>query len=87
VPSGGAIPVRALVSDDAGGWYLGDDYQDQGDLSRRIAAALGLLPVRAVLTPGNGIDPASIQAPANVQVVKAAPQVLASAPNRDFVTA
>jgi UDP:flavonoid glycosyltransferase YjiC (YdhE family) len=26
-----------------------------------------------VLTTGNGIDPASIQAPANVQVVKAAP--------------
>jgi MGT family glycosyltransferase len=49
------------------------DYQDQGDLLRRISAALGILPVRAVLTTGNGIDPASIEAPANVQVVKAAP--------------
>jgi MGT family glycosyltransferase len=52
---------------------LSSDYQDQGDLLRRIAAALGILPVRAVLTTGNGIDPASIEAPANVQVVKAAP--------------
>jgi MGT family glycosyltransferase len=52
---------------------LSSDYQDQADLLRRIAAALGILPVRAVLTTGNGIDPASIDAPANVQVVKAAP--------------
>jgi MGT family glycosyltransferase len=52
---------------------LSSDYQDQGDLLRRIAAALGILPVRALLTTGNGIDPASIEAPANVQVVKAAP--------------
>jgi MGT family glycosyltransferase len=52
---------------------LSSDYQDQGDLLRRIAAALGTLPVRAVLTTGNGIDPVSIEAPANVQVVKAAP--------------
>ena len=52
---------------------LSSDYQDQGDLLRRIAAALGTLPVRAVLTTGNGIEPASIEAPANVQVVKAAP--------------
>ena len=36
-------------------------------------AALETLPVRAVLTTGHGIDPASIEAPANVQVVKAAP--------------
>jgi MGT family glycosyltransferase len=52
---------------------LSSDYQDQGDLLRRIAAALGTLPVRALLTTGNGIDPASIEAPANMQVVKAAP--------------
>lgn len=52
---------------------LSSDYQDQGDLLRRIAAALGTLPVRAVLTTGTGIDPASVKAPANVQVVKAAP--------------
>jgi MGT family glycosyltransferase len=52
---------------------LSSDYQDQGDLLRRISAALGTLPVRAVLTTGNGIEPASIEAPANVQVVRAAP--------------
>ena len=52
---------------------LSSDYQNQGDLLRRIAEALGTLPVRAVLTTGNGIDPASIQAPVKVQVVKAAP--------------
>ena len=52
---------------------LSSDYQDQGDLLRRIAAALGTLTVRAVLTTGTGIDPASVKAPANVQVVKAAP--------------
>lgn len=52
---------------------LSSDYQDQGDLLRRIASALATLPVRAVLTTGNGIDPASIEAPANVHVVKAAP--------------
>ena len=52
---------------------LSSDYQDQGDLLRRIAAGLGKLPVQAVLTTGNGIDPASIEAPANVRVVKAAP--------------
>jgi UDP:flavonoid glycosyltransferase YjiC (YdhE family) len=52
---------------------LSSDYQDQADLLRRIAAGLGLLPVRAVLTTGNGIDPAWIEAPANVLVVKAAP--------------
>jgi MGT family glycosyltransferase len=52
---------------------LSSDYQDQGDLLRQIAAALGSLPVRAVLTTGNGIDPASIEATANAQVVKTAP--------------
>jgi MGT family glycosyltransferase len=52
---------------------LSSDYQGQDDLLRRIMAALETLPVRAVLTTGHGIDPASIEAPANVQVVKAAP--------------
>jgi UDP:flavonoid glycosyltransferase YjiC (YdhE family) len=40
---------------------------------RRIAAALGELPVRAVVTTGNAIDPADVPAPANVQVVRSAP--------------
>ena len=52
---------------------LSSDYQDQGDLLHRIAAALGILPVRAVVTTGNGIDPATIEAPPNVQVVRSAP--------------
>ena len=54
---------------------LSSDYQDQGDLLHRIAAALGILPVRAVLTTGNGIDPGTIEAPPNVQVVKSAPHI------------
>jgi UDP:flavonoid glycosyltransferase YjiC (YdhE family) len=54
---------------------LSSDYQDQGDLLHRIAAALGVLPVRAVLTTGNGIDPGTIEAPPNVQVVKSAPHI------------
>jgi MGT family glycosyltransferase len=52
---------------------LSSDYQAQDDLLCRIVTALGTLPVRAVLTTGNGVNPASIEAPANVQVVKAAP--------------
>ena len=52
---------------------LSADFQNQEDLLRRIVAAVGELPVRAVVTTGQGVDPASILAPANVQVVRAAP--------------
>lgn len=52
---------------------LSADFQDQQDLLRRIVAAVGELPVRAVVTTGHGIDPASIEATANVQVLRAAP--------------
>jgi MGT family glycosyltransferase len=52
---------------------LSADFQDQEGLLRRIVAAVGELPVRAVVTTGQGIDPASIEAPANVQVLRAAP--------------
>ena len=52
---------------------LSSDFQDQGDLLRRIAAALGELPVRGVITTGKGIDPADVPAAANVQVVSSAP--------------
>jgi MGT family glycosyltransferase len=48
-------------------------YQDQGDLLRRVATALGELPVRGLITTGRGIDPADVPAPANVRVVRAAP--------------
>ena len=48
---------------------LSSDSQDQPDLLRRIVAALATRPVRAVLTTGHGIDPASIEAPAFPLVV------------------
>jgi MGT family glycosyltransferase len=48
-------------------------YQDQVDLLRRVATALGGLPVRGVLTTGRAVDPAEVPAPANVRVVRAAP--------------
>jgi len=48
-------------------------FQDQTDTLRRVAVALGQLPVRAVLTTGRAVDPGQITAPANVRVVAAAP--------------
>jgi MGT family glycosyltransferase len=48
-------------------------FQDQTDLLRRVATALGGLPVRGVLTTGRAVDPAEVPAPANVRVVRAAP--------------
>ena len=48
-------------------------YQDQVDLLARIAAGLRQLPVRAVLTTGRAVDPAEIQASANVEVLQTAP--------------
>lgn len=60
---------------------LSSDYQAQEDLLGRIAAALGSLPVRAVVTTGHGVDPETVEAAANVQVVRSAPhsQVLREA--------
>jgi MGT family glycosyltransferase len=52
---------------------LSSDFQNQGDVLRRIAAALGELPVRGVVTTGKGIDPADFPARAGVQVVRSAP--------------
>ena len=56
-------------------------YQNQVSLLRRIAEALGKLPVQGVLTTGRAVDPSEIQAPPNVQVLQAAPhrRVLAEA--------
>ncbi|HEX6759850.1 MAG TPA: glycosyltransferase [Propionibacteriaceae bacterium] len=48
-------------------------YQDQIALLRRIAQAVGQLPVRAVLTAGRAVDPEEIQAGPTVQVLQAAP--------------
>jgi MGT family glycosyltransferase len=56
-------------------------FQHQTDLLRRVATALGGLPVRAVLTTGRGVDPTDVPAPPNVRVLRAAPHraVLAEA--------
>ena len=52
---------------------LSSDYQAQDDLLRRIVAALGGLPVRAVVTTGHGIDPQSLSPAPNVQLLRTAP--------------
>ncbi len=52
---------------------MSSTYQAQTDVLRRIAEALGQLPVRAVLTTGLAISPADVPAPANVRVLRAAP--------------
>lgn len=48
-------------------------FQDQLDLLRRVADALGRLPVRGLVTTGRAVDPADVPAPVNVRVVRAAP--------------
>ena len=52
---------------------LSSGSQDQLGLLRKIAAVLGTMPVRGVVTTGNAIDPADVPAPDNVQVVRSAP--------------
>jgi MGT family glycosyltransferase len=56
-------------------------YQDQVSLLRRVAEALGRLPVQGVLTTGRAVEPSEIPAPPNVQVLQTAPhrRVLADA--------
>lgn len=51
------------------------------DLLRRVTTALGLLPVRAVVTTGRALDPAEVPGAPGVRVVRAAPHaaVLAEA--------
>jgi MGT family glycosyltransferase len=48
-------------------------FQDQTDLLRRAAAALGQLPVRGLVTTGRAVSPDAVPAPRNVRVVRAAP--------------
>lgn len=48
-------------------------FQDQVPVLRRIANALGRLPVRAVITAGPALDLDRFEAPANIQVVASAP--------------
>jgi MGT family glycosyltransferase len=54
---------------------LSSTYMEQGDLLRRIVAALGALPVRALVTLGPALEPDALGAdlPANVTVVASAP--------------
>ena len=52
---------------------LSSDFQDQQSLLDRIIRALGSLPVRAVVTTGQGVDPSSLHAPPTVQVLCSAP--------------
>ncbi len=52
---------------------LSSDFQDQEDVLRRAVAAMGTLPIRAVVTTGRGIDPELVEAPPNVQVRQLAP--------------
>jgi MGT family glycosyltransferase len=48
-------------------------FQNQLGTLRRVASALGRLPVRAVVTTGRAVDPDQVPAPGNVQVLTAAP--------------
>jgi MGT family glycosyltransferase len=64
-PPVGADPL-VLVALSAGS-------QGQDGLLRRIVEGLGTLPVRALVTTGHAIDPATVPAPENVKVVRAAP--------------
>jgi MGT family glycosyltransferase len=56
-------------------------FQDQLEVLRRVAHALGTLPVRGVITTGRAVDPVEVPAPRNVRVLRAAPhaQILAEA--------
>ncbi|HEX2316637.1 MAG TPA: glycosyltransferase [Thermomonospora sp.] len=52
---------------------LSSSFMDQRRLLERIAEALGTLPVRALLTTGPAVDPATVRAPGNVLVTATAP--------------
>jgi MGT family glycosyltransferase len=54
---------------------LSSDYQGQSELLQRTVDALRSLPVRGIVTTGQGIDPAGVEAPENVAVVRAAPHM------------
>jgi MGT family glycosyltransferase len=51
---------------------LGSSFQNQIDVYRRILAALGRLPVEAIVTLGNVFEPSDLEAPANVRIVRSA---------------
>ena len=52
---------------------LSSTFQDHAGCLQRIVDALGTLPVRGIVTTGPALDPSELHAPANVEVVPAAP--------------
>ena len=52
---------------------LSSTFMRQESLLGRIAAALGELPVRGLITTGPSVEPDTVAAPANVTVVRSAP--------------
>ncbi len=52
---------------------LSSTFQDQERVLGRVAAALGTLPVRGLVTTGPAVAPAAVPAPANVEVTAAVP--------------
>jgi UDP:flavonoid glycosyltransferase YjiC (YdhE family) len=54
---------------------LSTSEQGQADLLQRCVDAVAQLPVRAIVTTGTSIDPASVHAGANTQVVRYVPHV------------
>ena len=58
---------------------LSADFQDQEDVLLLSWPRSASCPIRAIVTTGQGIDPDSIPAPANTQVVRAAPTPRSSA--------
>lgn len=64
-PPGGGQPL-VLVS-------MSSTFQDQIGPLQRVIAALGTLPVRAIVTTGPAIDPAALSAAPNVTVLSRAP--------------
>ena len=51
-------------------------FQDQFEVLRRAARALGTMPVRGVVTTGRAVDPGEVPAPRNVRVLRAVPHAL-----------
>ncbi|MFB9643229.1 nucleotide disphospho-sugar-binding domain-containing protein [Agromyces lapidis] len=68
-PPAGDAPL-VLVS-------LSSTFQNHADCLQRIADALGMLPVRGVITTGPSIPPELIEAPGNAVVVASAPHRVA----------
>src|SRR5829696_2225416 len=52
---------------------LSSTFMDHQAVLQRVATALGSLPVRGMVTTGPAIEPSSVDAPANVEVVRSAP--------------